>query len=153
MSTPPRRQPVRVARGPYASLMQSLGDLLDGEVCYAEDHRALYVAEERGGRMELNAVRTTTQPSLPPLLQFHGLVDLGSPATGAASVPLHGDVVVVRYGQAVHSSWKILPRPSGAVPAGTQLMWDDQAKAWVNLGPVAGMPPWLIDLDQLPPLP
>jgi hypothetical protein len=45
MPTPNTRTPVRVARGTYSNLVSSIGDLLEGEVCYATDLDQLYVKE------------------------------------------------------------------------------------------------------------
>jgi hypothetical protein len=45
MPTPAPRTPIRPARGSYAQLLGSLGDLKEGEVCYALDRNTLYVKE------------------------------------------------------------------------------------------------------------
>ena len=42
MPTPTYRTPVRVARGTYANLNSSVGDLLAGEICYATDQNKFY---------------------------------------------------------------------------------------------------------------
>jgi len=45
MTTPANRTVIQVARGTYANLSASLGDLQEGEICYAKDRNQLYVIE------------------------------------------------------------------------------------------------------------
>lgn len=45
MPTPNTRTPVRVARGTYNNLVSSIGDLLEGEICYATDQNKFYAIE------------------------------------------------------------------------------------------------------------
>jgi hypothetical protein len=45
MPTPNTRTPVRVARGTYSNLVSSIGDLLEGEICYATDQNKFYAIE------------------------------------------------------------------------------------------------------------
>ncbi len=45
MATPSPRTKILVARGTYANLNASVGDLGEGEICYATDQDKLYVKE------------------------------------------------------------------------------------------------------------
>ena len=45
MPTPTNRTPLRVARGTYTNLNNSVSDIQEGEVCYATDQDRLYVKE------------------------------------------------------------------------------------------------------------
>lgn len=153
MPVPPRRQPIQVARGTYCSLNTNRDVLLDGEICYAEDLRALFIAEERNQQMELMAVRTTVRPEPPPPLRLLGLLD---PTTaGTAPVPpAHGDVVLANAAGPAAADWAGLA--GSAIAVGDQLVFDKDlgvGGGWQNLGPLAALPAWLVDLSTLPALP
>lgn len=45
MPTPSPRNPIRIARGLYADLVNSLADLKEGEICFATDQNVIYVKE------------------------------------------------------------------------------------------------------------
>lgn len=45
MPTPSNRTPLRVARGTYTNLNNSVSDIQEGEVCYATNENKLYVKE------------------------------------------------------------------------------------------------------------
>lgn len=53
--TPTKRTPVRIARGLKLDLQASIGDLLEGEICWAEDENILYVVEGSGASAHLVA--------------------------------------------------------------------------------------------------
>lgn len=55
MTTPSGRTPIRIARGLKADLLASINDLLEGEICWAEDENRLYVVEGRGAAAALSA--------------------------------------------------------------------------------------------------
>lgn len=55
MPTPSKRTPVRIARGLKSDLAASLPDLLEGEICWAEDENQLYVVEGNGAAAVLVA--------------------------------------------------------------------------------------------------
>lgn len=147
---PQRREPVRVARGTYCSLNTNRRLLLDGELCYAEDLRAIFVAEERNGQMELVPIRTTVRPEPMPPLRFHGFVDVTDPALVPVG-PRHGDVVVALATGPADSLWAGL---NGAVVhSGDQLIFDQDIPGWRNIGATVEAPAWFVDLTLLPQLP
>lgn len=45
MPTPANRAKIQLVRGSYANILASIGDLLDGELCYAKDENKLYMVE------------------------------------------------------------------------------------------------------------
>jgi hypothetical protein len=45
MPTPATRTPIRIARGTYSNLNDSIADILDGEIVYATDQDKFYVKE------------------------------------------------------------------------------------------------------------
>jgi hypothetical protein len=45
MATPANRAKIQLVRGTYANISASIGDLLDGELCYAKDQNRLYMVE------------------------------------------------------------------------------------------------------------
>jgi hypothetical protein len=59
MTTPTTRTPVRIARGTFANLSGSLGDLQQGEITYATDVKLFYVVES--GALVAQGYATTGQ--------------------------------------------------------------------------------------------
>lgn len=55
MSTPANRTAIRIARGLKADLDASIADLLEGEICWAEDLNQLFVVEGVGPAAHLAA--------------------------------------------------------------------------------------------------
>jgi hypothetical protein len=45
MATPANRAKIQLVRGTYTNISASIGDLLDGELCYAKDQNRLYMVE------------------------------------------------------------------------------------------------------------
>lgn len=45
MATPSNRQPVRIARGTYSNLNAAVADLFEGEICYADDQKNIYILQ------------------------------------------------------------------------------------------------------------
>jgi hypothetical protein len=146
---PTHREPIRLARGTYCSLYSNRDMLCDGEVVYAEDLRALFIAECRNGRIELNPVRSTIRPEAPPVLRLQGFIDLTQPSTLTGLQ--HGDLLVNTHDGTADASWR-LPPPA-TVTKGDVLVWDGTAGTWIQQSGLVGLPNIPLDLSTLPLLP
>lgn len=80
MPTPAYRTPVRIARGTFTNLNQSLSDLLEGEIVISLDDNTIYLKK--------NNVLTTTRPDLTPYLTTSAAASTYLTQSNAASTYL-----------------------------------------------------------------
>jgi hypothetical protein len=83
MTTPSPRNPVRIARGLHADLLNSLADLKEGEICFAKDEDALYVKEN--GALTLTTGIGATGPTGP-----EGAIGATGPAGATGAIGATG---------------------------------------------------------------
>lgn len=102
MPTPVPRTPVRIARGTKANLDTALGlgDILEGELCYAKDEDKTYMVEGGvfvavGGASslaDLNDVDlTTTPPANNNVLKYDGVNWVPAEGGGTGTGSIRGD--------------------------------------------------------------
>ena len=60
MPTPVNRAKIQLVRGSFANISASIGDLSDGELCYAKDQNRLYMVEGT----TLTEVEAKTDPTI-----------------------------------------------------------------------------------------
>ena len=78
MPTPAPRTPICIARGNLADLQASIGDLNEGEICFAFDEKATYVKH--------NNVLERVGDSLPPAVEGQILQVEGGKWIGKAAI-------------------------------------------------------------------
>jgi hypothetical protein len=163
MSTPPRRTPLRPARGPFENLLAATADLAEGELVYAEDQQALYVLVDPAATGGSSGMRRELMPVLnqgfvPPMPTRVTVVGDLSLAGLAPADPLDGDMAVATTtaeGAVFASDWGALA--GTPVAGGDVLMF--LAPSWVKIGNLApeaggggGTGGGIESLSALPPL-